>query len=68
MVSFIRRRWVSLPGLSTLEQNLFGTDKFLIKNDFYTTEMGQKFLNDLAPIYPERVLDISELIVNNLLK
>ncbi|SEC30707.1 hypothetical protein SAMN05192540_2853 [Maribacter dokdonensis] len=54
--------------IPALEQNLFGTDKFLIKNDFYTTEMGQKFLNDLAPIYPERVLDISELIVNNLLK
>ena len=54
--------------IPALEHNLFGSDKFLTKNDFYTTEMGQKLLNDLALIYPERVLDISELIVNNLLK
>lgn len=54
--------------IPSLEHNLFGADKFLSKNEFYTTRMGQKFLNDLAPIYPERVLELSELIVNDLLE
>lgn len=54
--------------IPSLEHNLFGADKLITKNKFYTTRMGQKFLNDLAPLYPERVLELSELIVNDILE
>ena len=56
---------LAIPGL---EHNLFGSDKFLRKNDYYLTSQGQKFLNCITQIFPEKVLKISEEIVQNLLK
>ncbi|TDS13543.1 hypothetical protein DFQ03_2836 [Maribacter caenipelagi] len=49
--------------IPSLEHNLFGNDKFLTKNNFYETSIGQKFLNDFAHIFPEKVLNLSESIV-----
>jgi len=54
--------------IPSLEHNLFGADKFLSKNDFFSSRMGQKFLNNLASIFPERVLELTEQFVHKLLK
>ena len=53
--------------IPNLESNLFGPDKFLKKDNYYATEVGQNFLNELASIFPEKVLGLSEEIVKSIL-
>lgn len=54
--------------IPNLENNLFGPAKFLRKGDYYLTHQGQSFLNNLASVFPEKVLELSEEIVENILK
>ncbi|WP_047416549.1 hypothetical protein [Cellulophaga sp. Hel_I_12] len=54
--------------IPNLENNLFGPAKFFRKGDYYLTHQGQRFLNNLVPVFPEKVLELSEEIVKYILK
>jgi len=59
MVSFIRRRWVSLPGLSTLtETQIFGRKRFSLK-------LKNGKLRDLMEMKKESdIIETKELLKN----